>query len=527
MTTRPAGQQPAGQQPNVVLIMADQLRWDAIGAEGNPHVRTPHLDRLAREGARFARCYTSSPICMPARASVMTGRWPHAHGLWDNGVRLPPQTTTLASALAAHGYRTGVVGKGHLDVHHLLESPDSFDGWDTPEAIAAGGKGGWHGPYYGFQEAQLTCGHNKPAGHYGTWLHREHPEAVTLMTRDHALEAMGPLAWKSALPVELHASTWIGDRSMEFIRRHAGAPFFLWASFPDPHPPLCPPRAYADRYRPSDMPPPLRRPGELADTPAHFRGQADAYEPGWRPYGRGHIAHEGRDDVADAQAKAAYYAMTELVDHNVGRILAALEETGQLDNTIVLAVADHGEMLGDHWLDGKGPWHYDGCTRVPLLLRYPPAVPAGSVVDGFVSQCDLAPTVCALTGVPATTWPPAEESYAAGGIAEPGVLPDVQGISLVPSARGEAPARPHVLIETEWRWVPGLHLKTLRTPDWRLTVYAGRPTGELYHLREDPYEFTNRWDDPALRHVRLELSALLLQEVLQSESRLPPRVTEN
>src|SRR5688500_3760553 len=188
----PSSGRPPGRRPNVLLVMADQLRWDAIGAQGNPHVHTPHLDRIAREGARFERCYTSSPICMPARASVLTGRWPHAHGLWDNGVRFPAQTTTLATVLAQHGYRTGIAGKGHLDVHRLPDSHDSFEGWDTPEAIAAGGKDGWHGPYYGFEDARLTCGHNRPNGHYGTWLHKEHPEAVRLMGRWHALEEMGP-----------------------------------------------------------------------------------------------------------------------------------------------------------------------------------------------------------------------------------------------------------------------------------------------------------------------------------------------
>jgi arylsulfatase A-like enzyme len=339
---------------------------------------------------------------------------------------------------------------------------------------------------------------------------------------------MGPLAWKSALPAELHASTWIGDQAVDFVRTSAGeAPFFLWASFPDPHPPLCPPKAYADRYSADEMPLPRRRPGELADKPAHFRGEADAQEPGWRPFGRGHVAHEPRDDRADAQARAAYYAMIEQVDHNVGRVLAALEATGQLERTIVMVIADHGELLGDHWLDGKGPWHYDGCTRVPFLIRYPAAFPAGSVVEGFASQCDVAPTVCELAGVPYTTWPPADESYAGGRLAEPGVLPDVQGVSLVAAGRGAGPARDRVLIETEWRWVPGLHLKTLRTPEWRLTVYAGRPTGELYDLREDPEEYTNRWADPASKGVRQELTAALLQEVMQTESRLPARVVEN
>lgn len=519
------------RRPNVVLIMADQLRWDGVGAywpEGRSPVRTSHLDRIAREGARFERCYTASPICMPARASMLTGRWPHAHGLWDNGVRFPTGTATLGTVFAAHGYRTGIVGKGHLDVHHLLDSPDSFDGWDTPEAIAAGGKDGWHGPYYGFQEAHLTCGHNKASGHYGTWLHTNHPEAVPLLGKDHAAEAPVGAAWKSSLPVELHASTWIGDRSADFIRRHgeAEAPFFLWASFPDPHPPLCPPKAYADQYDPHAMPAPVRRAGELADKPAHFRGDVDAYEPGWRPYGPGHVAHPERSDAVDAVYKAYYYAMTSLLDHNVGRILAALEQTGQLDNTVVVCISDHGEMLGDHWLDGKGPWHYDGCTRVPLLLRYPTAVPAGSVVESFASQCDLAPTLCDLAGVPYSTWPPAPGEHP-GGAVEADVLPDVQGVSVVPAMRGDTPGRPHVLMETEWRWVPGLQLKTLRTPEWRLTVYAGRHYGELYDLRTDPHEFVNRWDDPVLRRQRLELTELLLQELLQTEGRLPPRVVEN
>ncbi|MBI3970064.1 MAG: sulfatase-like hydrolase/transferase [Chloroflexi bacterium] len=546
-------------RPNVVLVMADQLRWDAVGAYGNPVVQTPNLDRLAREGVRCERAYTSSPICMPARASVLTGRWPHAHGLWDNGVRLPPDTTTLATVLAHHGYRTGIVGKGHLDVHHLLESPDSYiGGWDTPEAIAAGGKDGWHGPYYGFQQAQLTCGHNRACGHYGTWLHAEHPQAVKLLEREHALELLPGGAWKSALPIELHASTWIGDRSVEFIRRHAAGapgnptgggsggtgrrsaheaggrtPFFLCASFPDPHPPLCTPPPYAGRYDPAAMPAPRRRRGELADKPPHFCDLPDAYEPGWRegaawrPYGAGHLADQNRTDEADAVRKAIYYAMTELADYNVGRILAALEETGQLDNTVVVVIADHGELLGDHWLDGKGPWHYDGCTRVPLLVRYPPALPAGHVVGEFVSQCDIAPTICDLAGVPYTTWPPQAERYASGQLTGEGILPDVQGISLVPALRAKAPARPHVLMETEWRWNPGLHLKTLRTSDWRLTVYAGRAYGELYDLRADPDEFTNRWDDPACRAARADLIALLLQEVLQTEGRLPPRVVPN
>ena len=504
--------------------MADQLRWDAVGAYGNPVVSTPNLDRLAREGVRFGRAYVTNPFCMPSRASILTGRWPHAHGLWDNGVRLPPDTPTLATALGALGYRTAIVGKGHLDVHGAADSPDRMAGWDDP-ALAAR----WEGrPYYGFQEQRRTNGHNQPAGQYGDFLYREHPHAVPLMKMENALEPPVGHCWKSALPVELHSSTYVGDNAVEFIRRQASAetPFFLWASFPDPHEPFCPPRPYCDMYDPAAMPPPLRRPGETLDKPPHFRGEVDGAHPGWRPYGRFSQAREDRSEAEDRYAKALYYGMVSLIDHNVGRILAALEETGQLDDTIVVYVSDHGELLGDHWLYAKGPWHYDACTRVPLMVRYPAAAPAGRVVDDFVSLADLVPTLCELTGAPYTSWPPGPGDDP-GGVPPPGALPDVQGISLVPALRGEGPGRSQVMTEFAWRFVADLHQKTLRTRDWRITAYAGRPYGELYDLREDPDELVNRWDDPALRGVRGELTAALLDEVMRTESRWPPRVAPN
>jgi len=274
------------------------------------------------------------------------------------------------------------------------------------------------------------------------------------------------------------------------------------------------------------MPLPVRRQGELADKPPHFRDEHDAFDAGWRPYQPNPHANEARSDATDQVRKAYYYGMTTLVDHNVGRILAALEETGQLDRTVVVYVSDHGDLLGDHWLSEKGPWHYDGCTRIPFLLRYPPALPAGRVVPDLTSQCDLAPTLCDLTGTPYTSWP-LHPGQHPGGAYEPGTLPDVQGTSLLPVVRGQAPGRSHVLIEFEWRMIPGLQQKTLRTADWRLTVYAGRPCGELYDLRADPDEFVNRWADPALRSVRADLTNLLLQELLRTESRLPPREVPN
>jgi arylsulfatase A-like enzyme len=517
-------------RPNVVLIMADALRQDALGCYGNPIVRTPNIDRLAQGGVRFDRAYVTTPFCSPARASVLTGRWPHAHGLWDNGVRWPHDTTTLATVLDAVGYRTGIVGKGHLDVHYNVpDSPDHVFGWEDPARAAT--MTGRH--YYGFREQARTCAHSKPAGHYGAWLRREHPEAVRLLDRDAALEPPVGECWKSALPVELHSSTYVGDRAVEFIDRYdrsrytpGQAPFFLFASFPDPHGPYCPPRPYADLYDPAAMPPPLRRRGETRDKPPHFRGESDGPYPSWRPYGAGQRANEERADGRDQILKAYYYAMTTLIDVNVGRIVAALERTGQLDNTVLVFISDHGHMLGDHWTDGYAVWHYDGSVRVPLIVQYPAFLEGGRVASDFVSQADFAPTICELTGVPYTTWPPRPDRHP-GGLPEPGALPDVQGRSLLPLLLGTGRGRSQVMIEYESRFIPGLQLKTLRTAEHRLTVYAGRPYGELYDLRDDPDQFINRWDDPAVAAVRADLTARLLDEVIRTESRLPPRIAPN
>jgi arylsulfatase A-like enzyme len=514
----------------VLLIMADALRRDALGCYGNPIVRTPNIDRLAREGVRFDHACTSNPFCAPARASVLSGRWPHAHGLWDNGVRWPHDTPTLASVLAAVGYRTAVIGKGHLDVHYNApDSPDYVFDWHDP--ARAREMTGRH--YYGFEEQWRTCAHNKAAGHYGAWLYAEHPEAVPLLDRDTALEPPIGDCWKPALPVELHHSTYVGDRAVEYIRRYdrsrytpGQAPFFMWASFPDPHAPYCPPLPYAEMYDPASMPPPLRRPGETRDKPPHFRGESYGGEPGWRPYGAGQSANEGRSEEHDRLLKAYYYGMITLIDVNVGRILAALEETGQIDNTLIVFMSDHGDLLGDHWAAGYAVWHSGASVRVPLIMRLPALCPPGREIDDLVSVCDLAPTICEATRVPYTSWPP-EPGRHPGGMPEPGALPDVQGRSLVPLLSESGVGRSRVLIEYESRFIPGLHLKTLRSHDHRITVYRGRPYGELYDLREDPDEFVNRWDDAAMRGVRADLTALLLDEVMGTESRLPPRIAPN
>lgn len=494
---------PAATRPNVLMIMTDQQRSDGFGAAGNSMIRTPNMDRLAAEGVRCTSFFVSNPFCTPSRASFLTGRYPHAHRAWDNGVTVPEDTVTLPGRFAEHGYHTALIGKGHLGTHQSEGNPDSFTALEQPWFAD------WHGPYYGFQEAWLTSGHNQPAGHYGLWLREHHPGSLALFGPEAALKpgTGAPMSWKSALPAEHHASTWIGDQTVSFLERNRGRPFFLQVSFPDPHMPFCPPAPYHDMYRLEDVPMPRRRPGELDDKPPHF----DAFRHG-RVEGFGGRPGPDLSRMTDDQIReivAHTYGMISLIDDNLGRIVASLETLGLLDDTLIVFSTDHGELLGDHWLVGKGPFHYDALIKIPLLWRLPGGRPAGRTVEGLMSNVDVAPTILDYAGLPP--------------------LPDTQGRSMLPLLQGEDEGlgRDRVLVEFEWRFIPGLRLKTIRTHRHKLTVYAGRPYGELYDLEDDPDEFVNRWHDPAYADIRSVLTAQLLDMLIDGEGRLPPRLVPN
>jgi arylsulfatase len=319
------------------------------------------------------------------------------------------------------------------------------------------------------------------------------------------------MSWKSALPAEHHASTWIGDRTIDFLDQHHDRPFFLQVSFPDPHLPFCPPAPYDDMYPLDSVPMPLRQPGELDDKPPHF----SAFREG-RIVGFGGEASPDLTGMTDDQTReiiAHTYGMLSLIDDNLGRIFARMDELGLFENTIVVFTTDHGELLGDHGIVGKGPMHYDSLIKVPLLWRFPDDPVAGRVTgrvaDGMMSNVDVAPTILDAVGLPD--------------------LPDQQGHSMLPMLLGDdqSVARERVLVEFDWRFVPGLRAKTIRTRHHKLTAYQNQPYGELYDLAADPGEFVNRWDDPSLAGVKCDLLAGLVDLLTESQGRLPLRLAPN
>jgi arylsulfatase A-like enzyme len=538
---------PPGRRPNFVVILTDQHRADGLGCAwpgwraGTCDLRTPHLDRLARGGVRLARAFVNNPLCMPSRATLLTGLAPRGHGVRTNGINLNPLLPTVPGALAAAGYRTHCVGKIHARLFGLPKGldPETLDPADYPESAWMWQRGRIDAlplPYYGFQSVDFVGGHGSGVwGDYANWLRREHPREAPLLAREAGVPpACGaPYTWRMPLPPELHYTTWIADRTIAFLERRAapaarGEPFMVWASFPDPHAPFCAPEPWYSMYDRRRVPPPVRRDGELDDLPPHFRAAYDG--------GLFHSGHHGSVKIPDEQLReitAVTYGMISFVDQQVGRILDALDRLGLAEDTVVLFTADHGELLGDHWLTHKGPFHVDGLLNVPCIWRWPGHFSGGRVDDAPVSHLDVAPTLLELAGVPVPervpTAPPAATVAPRAMAPWPGRsrVPVLTGRST--PRRGRPARRDGVLVENDEDWI-GLRLRTLVTDTHQLTVYVGddgeQPYGELFDRRADPGQLQNLWHRAGASRLKNRLRARLLAELVRTDSRLPRRLAD-
>ncbi len=520
-----------GSRPNIVCICMDQLRQDHLGCYGNPDVRTPNLDRLAAEGMVFDNAYVSNPLCMPARATLATGRTPRGHGVRTNGIPLDPSTPTLPEALRQAGYHTHSVGKLHLHnfgvTDRIASDPTELANW--PESRAAWTQGvvtELPSPYYGFESSVFVGGHaGYVFGEYANWLAAEHPEMMPKLRGDETLEdwseACGESAFKSALPEQLHYNRYIADRTCEFLDAKArdGRPFFCWASFPDPHHPYVAPRPYCDWYDPAEMPLPARREGELETLPPFYRTMYDQGAGRWGCLS-GRWAPTRKTDDQLRHIRAMTYAMVSCTDAAIGRVLHALDAAGLAENTVVVFLADHGDMLGDHSIVNKGPFHFDGLLRMPLIWRWPGRIAPGSRTPGLAGQIDFVPTVLDLCGVAMSEGPCPETPEA------PLQCRALPGVSLRGQLEGHCEkARDRLVVENDEDYL-GTVLRTLITEQYKITVYSRhRDWGELFDRKGDPSELHNLWDDPAARPVKERLLGELLYAYLDEQSPLPRRIT--
>ena len=510
--------------PSFLCLITDQQRADHWGGAGNQVIRTPSIDRLASEGVTFDRAYVANPLCMPARATLFTGLTPRGHGVRTNGIALAYDVPTITDALRMAGYRTHGVGKIHLRPFGIPRGarPEDLDPAEFPESQQlwqTGRVGALPRPYYGLEQVEFAGGHGSWAwGDYVVWLNEQHPRGWHLLQQ----EAGEPTrfgaeqSWKSAVPAQLHCSTWIANRTIAFLQEQTQRrePFFLWCSFPDPHHPYCPPKPWCDQYHPADVALPTRREGELEDLPPHYRL---AFEEGIQLSGRRGATRIGDDQVREMIALT--YGMISLLDHQIGRILAALEETGQREDTVVMFMSDHGDMMGDHWMLNKGPFHFDGLLRIPFIWSWPQRFPEGLRSAALVSQLDFAPTILDLAGVaiPEGAVPPEPEARQ--------MAPAWPGKSLGPLLTGSATKlHDELVVENDEDYL-GLRLRTLITEDYQLTAYGGQPYGELFDLRSDPHQLHNLWRSPPHRSLRDELHTRLLHALVQTDSALPRRLS--
>ncbi len=492
-------------QPNIMCFVTDQMRADHLGCYGNRQVSTPNIDRLAREGITFTESYVANPVCMPNRASLFTGRYPKAHGVRENGIALNPNVAVLPQLLREAGYQTSLIGKLHLapfgakfdTVENEWELYESKGYWDSGGEVPL--------PFYGFEHVCLVDGHGPYVfGHYKRWLDANYPGAYDKLAVSQALESPSGAreCWKASIPPELHYNTFIADKAIEWLsKRDENRPFFMWCSFPDPHHPYSPPKPYCELYDPAYIDfQPARRKGELDQLPDYFKL---SYEGALLTGGlRGDLRKTV--DAHYREIIALTYGMITMVDHQIGRIIAKMERESLLDNTVIVFLSDHGDLMGDHWLINKGPFLFRGLVRVPTIWRIPRAQNSGYVCEEFVSAVDFCPTLLELAGVP--------------------VPEGIQGLSYKNTLCGEQQDRREaVYIEYDESYISD-RLRSLRTAEWAITAHANRPQGLLFDLKNDPLELHNLWEDPSYQNVKLELMAELFRHTAKADSWLPRKL---
>lgn len=348
-------------RPNVLFLMTDQQRHDAVGAWGNALIDTPNIDRLVARGVSFENAYSTNPVCVPARYTIRSGCESPRTRVWGNGYpdgghagvqqRCGP---FLATAMGARGYRTFGVGKFHTMPAY------SDEGFDVQL----------------FSEELYATTQERAADAYASWLAREHPGYDWVDALMGERGEMYYMPQQSAVPAPLGVESWAADRAIELIEADDARPWFGFVSFIGPHPPLAPPSPFHRRYDPDAMPAPVL--GELAVD--HLDDQIP-----WMNY---MVFAEDVDPVRARVLKARYYGEISYIDQCVGRVLDCVGRRGDADNTVICFFSDHGDLLGDHhgWQKEN---YFEAATRIPFLVSWPAGLPAGARSDMLVSLADL------------------------------------------------------------------------------------------------------------------------------------------
>lgn len=498
---------------NILFIMCDQLRWDYLSCYGHPMLETPHIDRLARNGVRFDRAYVQSPVCGPSRASTYTGRTVFSHGSTWNGVPLPIGELTIGDYLRPHGYRTAVVGKTHMvpdrgGMERFGLSPGSEIGVIVSEP-------GFE-PYErddGLHPNELLRA-KKYEPRYNEWL-RAQGYPGDNPWNDYANASEGPngeilSAWNlrySNLPArvkEEHSETaYMTDRAMAFIRESGDTPWLLHLSFIKPHWPYIAPAPYHALYGPNQFIPPHRSERERANP-----------HPVYAAFMQHDVAQAFSRDEVRACVLAGYMGLIKQIDDHMGRLFKFLEQSGRLNDTMIVFTSDHGDYLGDHWLGEKELFH-EQSVRVPLIICDPSSqadANRGSVCNELVEAIDLLPTFLESVGVPAPTH-------------------RLEGSSFLPLLRGAglSSSRDAVFSEIDYAFYQARQILDvgaseargymIRTDRWKY-IHFKHYHPQLFDLAEDPDEFLDLGASPGHASVRADMKDRLFNRLLERRNRI-------
>ena len=494
---------------NILLITTDQMRYDAIGCNGGRVAKTPNIDSLSDSGINYRRAHNQHVVCMPARATIITGQHVATHGVWMNGVSLPEETPTIAHESKKHDYNTALIGKAHFEP--WLGDPNEF--FENRMASLNN-----TGPHRGFDHMELANHFFEGHSHYDRWMEQNHKglkDQFYPMVTERGQNTIGRgdtnaiQVWPTDINKEIYHTDWVANRTLDWLKtQSASNPWFCWMSFPDPHHPWDPPASEIHRvdWRDLELP-------DLYFKDKHKREALLATKPKhWSGYYNGSLwtnlespreftpADMTQEQILEINAMT--HIENELIDDACGRVLDWLKQQGWDDNTDVIFTTDHGELQGDYGLLFKGPYHVDALMRVPMIWRPAPCARVQpSEVDLPVGHVDLAQTFCEIANIEAPMW--------------------TEGQPL-PTSNGMADKQERDCVLTEWDSEHGpvsLHLKTIyHKSGWLCTQYEKSSLydgteGELYNIDQDPHQLVNLWQDANSQTIKAGLVNQLYEEL--------------
>ncbi len=493
--------------------MVDQLsaKWLEAASEGI--CPTPNLDRLRSEGVTFNNTISSNPVCCPTRATIATGLTTRGHGVLENGYVLDPALPTFMQILQRNGWQTAALGKVHFRPHFAGLYPDYMPyGFDVTHITEDARGGEWldwvesdHPEHYESVLATIWPSHIPEYAEYGlrkidlAKRIREIRRSFQWTTDEYPRNTGGTYALP--FPEEVSQTNWITGHSLDFIEKQSGEqPFFAQISYVQPHSPFAPPGQYLDDVNEEKLPEPLPAGWvEDPDAPRYFRDNKPVCPDDWR-YGR-----------------KCYFADVVHLDAQLGRVLEILERKGMRENSFVVFLSDHGELLHDHGFSGKEERHYDACIRVPLIISGP-GLQQGTSRNEFVQLEDICPTILDMADCAPDPMPKIGPYLSI----DPEDIPVLPGRSLLPLCRGDGVSgwRDSAYCESYNRinsndyhyWV-----RSIRTADYRYSFYAGNSGEQLFDLKNDPDEQNNLCRDAEYTEIRQDLRDRLMELIVQQD----------